>query len=232
MTPPGPPQDRARRPYHRAGLHVVSRALPYLLERVADPAIPDEALSPVERAARAWRLEVLEDLGGSEAVPAARVALLDAATGTKILLDSLDRYVFELAEGGGLVSRRTRKAFAVVSDRMRVADSLTRQLQALGLERKAPRTPSLAEYIRERYGQDQEDEDGGGPPPGSSPNASPLGVGDPEPASGDFETFPPSSSPSPPSSPSSPASDSHDPAKGEIAPPSEIAAPGGAEGSP
>jgi hypothetical protein len=148
MTPSNPPQNRAKRPYQRSGLHVVRKALPFLLERVADPAVPDESLSPVELAARAWRQEILADLGGSEAVPAAKRALLDAATGTKIILDSLDRYLFELAEIGGLINRRSRKAFAVVQDRMRVADSLTRQLQALGMERQV-KTVDLARALRQ-----------------------------------------------------------------------------------
>lgn len=71
MTPSRPPQHRARRPYHRSGLHVVSKALPYLLERVADPEIPEADLSPVEQAARAWRRERLQELDppGPEARP-------------------------------------------------------------------------------------------------------------------------------------------------------------------
>lgn len=171
---------------------------------MADPAIPDEALSPVEQAARDWRREVVEDLGGPEAVPAATLALLNAATGSKIILDSLDRYIFELAESGGLVSRRTRKAFAVVADRMRVADSLTRQLQALGLERRSRPAPSLQDYLRARYGQGQEPEDGD--------------------RHGDQEPTPEAEDPAASDSPGSP--------QREVATPSEIARPGGAEEPP
>jgi hypothetical protein len=105
------------------------------VERVKDPTVEDEALTPVERVVRAWRAEVLLDLGGPETVSAAKTALVDAALGTRIMLDSLDRYLFELAAQGGLVNRRNRRAFAIVADRMRVADSLTRQLGAVGLDR-------------------------------------------------------------------------------------------------
>lgn len=157
MTPSNPPQNRAKRPYQRSGLHVVNKALPFLLERVANAAVPDELLSTVELAARAWRQEILADLGGSDAVPAAKRALLDAATGTKIILDSLDRYLFELAEIGGLVNRRNRKAFAVVQDRMRVADSLTRQLQALGMDRQV-KTVDLARALRQGSDSHRSDE--------------------------------------------------------------------------
>jgi hypothetical protein len=86
----------------------------------------------VERVVRAWRAEVLLDLGGPETVSAAKEALVDAALGTRVMLDSLDLYLFELAAQGGLANRRNRRACSIVADRMRVADSLTRQLQALG----------------------------------------------------------------------------------------------------
>lgn len=156
MTSSKPRQNRGRRPYHRSGRIAVARALPHLMERVRDPAISDAALSPVELAAREWRQAVLADLGGADAVPATLAALLDAATGSKILLDSLDRYVFLLAEQDGLVNRRNRRVFAIVADRMRVADGLTRQLQALGLERRVKEIPKLEEYVARRYGQDEE----------------------------------------------------------------------------
>ena len=107
----------------------------------------------VERAAREWRWEVLADLGGLDNVSAARMALLDAATGTKIILDSLDMYVFELAGIAGLVNRRNRKVATVVTDRMRVADSLARQLHTLGLERRRQQEPSLNEYVQKNYSE-------------------------------------------------------------------------------
>src|SRR5262249_6927459 len=47
--------------------------------------------TPVERAARDWRQEVVADLGGLTAAPAPKLALVDAVVSTKIVLDSLDR---------------------------------------------------------------------------------------------------------------------------------------------
>src|SRR5947209_19416333 len=114
------PQNGDRRPYHRSGLYSASRALPDIIARITDTTVPDDALSPVEQAARAWRADVLADLGGREHVPAARVALLDAATGSMIILGSLDHYLFALAARDGLVNRRSRRAFAIVEQRMRI----------------------------------------------------------------------------------------------------------------
>jgi len=67
------------------------------------------------------------------------------------VLDSLDRYLFELAAQGGLVNRRNRRAFAIVADRMRVADSLTRQLATLGLDRQERPPQDLASYLAQRH---------------------------------------------------------------------------------
>jgi hypothetical protein len=75
---------------------------------------------------------------------------VEAALGTKIVLDSLDRYLFELAGLGGLVNRRNRRAYSIVADRMRVADSLTRQLQALGLDRVERPPVDLTAYLASR----------------------------------------------------------------------------------
>jgi hypothetical protein len=143
---------RAPRPYHPSGHHTIRKALPELLERVADPHLPPAELSPLELAAREWRQEVLADLGGPEQVAATRMALLNAAVGTWIVLASLDRYLFELAAKDGLVNRRSRHAFAIVQDRMRVADSLTKQLQTVGLERVPAKVPTLGAYVQEKYG--------------------------------------------------------------------------------
>jgi hypothetical protein len=120
------------------------------MERVLDPTLPGTALSLVERAARDWRQQVLDDLGGLDAVSATKRALLDAATGSMILLASLDAYVFELAGQGGLANRKHRRVFPVVLDRMRVADGLARQLQALGLDRIERPPVDLGTYLSTR----------------------------------------------------------------------------------
>jgi hypothetical protein len=150
--PARPPSNHPVRPYHRSGEHVVAKAVPFLVERVKDPRVADDALTPVERGARRWRAEILHDLGGPEAVPAAKLALVEAALGTKIVLDSLDRYLFELADLGGLVNRRNRRACSIIADRMRVADSLTRQLTAVGLDRVTRPPVDLTAYLAQRHG--------------------------------------------------------------------------------
>jgi hypothetical protein len=52
------------------------------------------------------------------------------------LLSTVDAYLMELSSTTGVVNRKHRAAFAIVEQRARLADSLVRQLQALGLEKQ------------------------------------------------------------------------------------------------
>ena len=141
---------RDARTYHRSGEHIVAKAMPFLVERVTDSAVPETALSPLERTVRGWRDEILEDLGG-DTVSAARRAILDAAVGSKIILSSLDAFLFQLASSGqGMVNRRGRYAYRIVSDRQRVADSLVKQLSTLGLDRVERPPVDLGAYLASR----------------------------------------------------------------------------------
>src|SRR5262249_46170882 len=124
-----------KRAYHQSGLHLARRTTPQLRARIADETISDEQLTPLERAVRDWRREVLNNLGGADVVSAAQRALIDAAVGSVILLQTVDAYLFDLAMRSSVVDRRHRRVWQVVADRTRLAEGLTRQLLALGLER-------------------------------------------------------------------------------------------------
>lgn len=141
-------------------------APPALLARVRDPAVPDAALTEVEAAARSWRLSVFADLGGPDAVSTTKATLVDAALGSWLLLQHLDAELLALAEAGALVDPRDHRAVPLVADRTRVADGLLRQLQALGLERRARQPASLSQYLARRR-------------PANGPPAPPNGVGAP-----------------------------------------------------
>jgi hypothetical protein len=60
------------------------------------------------------------------------------------MLDSLDAW---LVAQPSLVNARKRSVYPVVLQRQALADALTRHLQALGLDRRAPKAPSLEEYL-------------------------------------------------------------------------------------
>ena len=99
-----------------------------------------------------WRKELIEDLGGPEAVSTQKQAIIDLAVRTKLLLDSIDAW---LLKQPSLVNARRRAVLPVVLQRQHLAESLARSLTQLGLERRTKtiaaegRAPATASSILE-----------------------------------------------------------------------------------
>jgi hypothetical protein len=121
------------RPYQRHGLMALKRRL-----SVRGTGGIDQRCRAA-RALREWRAELEGDLGGPEAISAQQRAVIDVASTTKLLLDSVDRWLLEQEDG--LVNRRRRAVY-----------SLARQMALLGLERRQAPAKSLQEYVAEKYG--------------------------------------------------------------------------------
>jgi hypothetical protein len=100
------------------------------------------------RQIRKWQRELAADLGGLGALSTAQKTLLELATRTRLLLEHLDAHLMQQKT---FIVKRKGKLQPLVMDRMRMADVLTRQLLALGLERKSKVIPALSQYVEDRY---------------------------------------------------------------------------------
>ena len=87
----------------------------------------------VGKALRQWRQNLIDDLGGIQALSVQQLALVDLVTRTKLMADSVDAW---LLTQPGLVNKRKRTLLPVVSQRTQLTDALARYLGMLGLERK------------------------------------------------------------------------------------------------
>jgi hypothetical protein len=94
----------------------------------------------------AWRSELLDDLGGADAVSAQRMALVESAVRTRLFIDHLDHWLLEQKT---LVNARRKAAMPILRDRQALADSLARLLSLLGLERAARPAKTLPEIMAE-----------------------------------------------------------------------------------
>lgn len=94
------------------------------------------------RAVKAWRAEMVEALGGEQQVSPQRLTLLELAARSRLFLDHIDSYLLELPT---LIIRRRKSVIPIVEQRQRLADSLARQLQTLGLDRVAHDAGSIPE---------------------------------------------------------------------------------------
>jgi hypothetical protein len=118
-----------------------------LLQRIGDDGVADADLSPVEQGAREWRESVITDLGGRSAITTAKLALITTATGSWIILSAIDHYILSLAATEGLTSRKHRKAWPIVETRARLAESFSRQLALIGLDKQTPPMQSIEDYL-------------------------------------------------------------------------------------
>src|SRR5262245_25241547 len=122
--PVAPKGNQYRRTH---GLHSLKKAWSQLGNRAID------GRSAAGVAIRKWRRDLIADLGGADAVSTQRLALVDLAVKSKILLDSIDAW---LLSQPSLVNARTRSLIPVVPQRQTLSDGLARYLSQLGLERR------------------------------------------------------------------------------------------------
>ena len=148
MKPAGSSGKRLRT-YSRYGLTRLKRALYGLDVKRLDRRYR------VGRASAEWRDALIKDLGGKENVSIQQAAIVDLATRSKLLLDSIDNW---LLQQPSLVNARKRALLPVVRERTQLADSLARYLGQLGLEKRV-KVKTLAEILAGDGDEGEEDGD-------------------------------------------------------------------------
>lgn len=138
------------REYHQHGLTALKGAL----ARFEGPGDWTEALGPVCAALRVWREELLGALGGVDVASPQRRSLVEVATRTHLMLESVDRFILGMP---CLVNKSKRSIFAVVKERQHLADSLARYLGQLGLDRVPGPALSFEAELREILAERQDE---------------------------------------------------------------------------
>ena len=97
--------------------------------------------SAVAVAVRKWKADVTADLGGD--LSRAQDTILESAAQAWVILSSLDAWI---ARQPTLVTKK-RQLLPVVLQRMQIAEGLARNLERLGLERRAKQVQTLHDYL-------------------------------------------------------------------------------------
>jgi hypothetical protein len=79
---------------------------------------------------REWRAAIVADLGGEETISAQERVIVETATRTFLMLESVDRY---LLNPPSLVNKRGKQLFAVVLERQTLADSQQATIAGAGV---------------------------------------------------------------------------------------------------
>ncbi len=101
--------------------------------------------SALARSIRAWKADVVADMGGPDNLSRAQATLIDAAARDLALLEVADAFLLE--QGGRIVDRTKRAFVPLVEQRLKVMDHLGRTLAMLGLKRVARPVQTLAEVL-------------------------------------------------------------------------------------
>ena len=118
-------RGRRSQPRARSGLKTMGRELARLTTQRLD------GRSAIAVAVRRWKEDLRRDLGGD--LSRAQETILEAAAQSWVILSSLDDWI---ARQPSLVTKK-RQLLPVVVQRMQIAEGLARNLERLGLERKA-----------------------------------------------------------------------------------------------
>jgi hypothetical protein len=103
--------------------------------------------SAAARALLEWRAELVDALGGEEGISPQRMALIEMATRTRLLVEHCDSYLMVQKT---LINRRKKGVYPIVRDRTALVEALARLLKELGLNRVERPVPSLQEYLAAR----------------------------------------------------------------------------------
>jgi hypothetical protein len=108
------------------------------------------------RALAQWGSDLVNDLGGPDAITTQQQAIVDLCVREKLMVDSIDAWVLTQPS---LINKRKKAVLPVVQQRTQISEALVKHLAMLGLERRAKPVQSLTGYIESTYGRPAQDHD-------------------------------------------------------------------------
>jgi hypothetical protein len=115
-----------KRRQYRSNLSTMKRAIAKLGAR----AIPGN--TKLGYALRAWRKELIADLGGEDNVSVQQRTIVELASTTKLMISSVDAWIMSQPS----LLTRERTLIPVIVQRQQLANSLTSMMAQLGLQRR------------------------------------------------------------------------------------------------
>ena len=131
-----------KRRVYRSNLSTMKRAIAKLGAR----AIPGN--TKLGYALKAWRKELVDDLGGEENISIQQRTIIECASTTKLMISSVDAWIMSQPS----LITRDRALMPVIIQRQQLVNGLVSMLSQLGLKR-VNKEISLRDYLTEKYGE-------------------------------------------------------------------------------
>ena len=96
---------------------------------------------------------IFADRGGRANLSELQQDLVNRYLVTELLIQSID---FWLLEQKSIINKRKKTAIPILAERNRLTETSLKLAQAIGLERKEPPAPSLAEFLAQRKAQSEQ----------------------------------------------------------------------------
>lgn len=139
---------KAPREYQRHGLYGAKRILQEYGLRAID------GRSTAGREIARWISDVVADLGGEDQVSTARRTIIERAAIKRLLIAGVEAYLAEMGPKA-LINRRNRHVYRIVTDYAKLTESLGKDLERIGLEKRKAPAQDLTAYIEERYSREE-----------------------------------------------------------------------------
>jgi hypothetical protein len=120
------------------GLTTLKKAVKTLGSRAID------ARTTLGKQLKAWRQELVADLGGFDQVSVQELAIIDNLVKKKLIADSVSVYVLKAKK---MVKGRRLSTDPVVEQWFRLTESIAADLKMLGLKRRQKPTQSLGDLL-------------------------------------------------------------------------------------
>ena len=140
MTAPQSPRKRVYSPHQNHGHHLLKKTIDNLSQQ--DKWL--DSLGDVGEAVKVWQDSIIHDLGGGQNISAMQRSIVELAAKTHLLLAGIDQW---LLKQPSLINKRKRQLFPIVQQRQALADSLSRYMSTLGLEKKVKQAPNIQDYL-------------------------------------------------------------------------------------
>lgn len=140
---------------HRKGskraMAILRHHAPAILEKAGMSTIPDSGLRPFQLATRQIRNELLSEIDNPSSI---QRHLVGMCVTDLIIIETIDQYIGELANNGGIINRAEHDIYPIVEKVVVLKNMLARRMKMIGI-RHTPKTKNVMEDTLAKWNQDR-----------------------------------------------------------------------------
>lgn len=146
----------------KRALGILRHHAPAILEKAGMSTIPESELRPFQIATRQIRNELLSEIDNPSSI---QRHLVGMCVTDLIIIETIDQYIGELANNGGIINRAEHDIYPIVEKVVVLKNMLARRMKMIGIKGTMVKTKNVYQDTLAAWRQDT----GKGTPPPPSP---------------------------------------------------------------